>query len=816
VKRLLNFILLFALPVITCVQITIAQDNPESGDIPRRDEPVIEVDRNELEQVLDAGQVERGVVNVSNTGDQLLRIQSELTFVDQPNIRVLNRMKILIVTEGEGVGGEHVMLEAAQAAGIDERNILEVDSRDIRDIDIYDWDVIIWSDAQNNQFYQEYNQRRERFEDWIEDGGCLILNHCGPVIQPALVIPGGVMVFCNPNIGWAQQNVREDDVDLENPIIAGFGNDEEDDVPEVIFGDECSRSFIMREFLQNNENPDDMQLIFSHADDDRFITMFTYRFGEGNVCCSALNLSGLWYSQWNENGADLIARNEIIWADWVKRIPWVTLDDHETEIDPDNSIEMTVVFNSENLVTGNYFADLHINSNDENNADIIVSIALFITETPDISVEWRHDHGFPEELNWNLSREGIYIDRQYEIQFTILNSGSGELVIDEVQIIGDGSEFLTIDVDDQVDPIDGRDELTLDLTLLPREVGDFEVMVILFSNDPDEDEFDFPIVFAVEEAPIIVVAPELIVGEFPEFAVAEHEIILRNPGRAPLQFHNEIETVSRPVRDINIRSMRSVGADRRFPHDMILPERDDPGDILHEFELENDFVIEDPFAFGIVTHGLAWDIDNEWMWAVNTIDHRMIAINPNEDYRTEEFWMLNVNRPWDLAYYDGVIYSMESSNTWLWMWDRAGNNLGRLHLDLEGSIITGVAVDPFNEWLMTTGYNVRTGRQPLSVFSIEGEPIAHIDDISVFLNHNYSGSLEWIPFHDHGRLWLKTSERLWQIEIDTENWDIIDIVQHFQTDGAHQNDGFAHDGENLWVTSMCPGSAGFGVLDYVC
>ncbi|MBT7617012.1 MAG: hypothetical protein HN590_07000, partial [Calditrichaeota bacterium] len=801
-KQNRTFLLLTVLLFIFCIQISVAQDDPEVGEVPRRDDPRIEVDVNEMELEIHAGQIDSRTITITNAGDELLRIETELFFTDQPEVNDLGRMTVLIVTEGDGDGGEHVMLEAAEAAGIAEENVLEVGGREISDIDIYEWDVIVWSDSHENVFYQNYNWWGDRFEEWVDAGGILILNLKSVFTNPPVELPGVIHQWANGAFGFDQVNVREVGVAPENPLINGFYRNDEDDVPNEIIGDECNRTFFWREFIIANENVEDLQIIYSENRDERCATMITYGFGSGYVCGSTLNLSGLWYHQWNDNGADLMARNELIWADWIVNPYWATLGDHQTEIDPEESVEIDITFNGNGLVTGEYAANLHINSNDDNNAEIIVSIELFVSETPDISVEWANSYGFPEEMNWNLPIEGIYVGNEYETSFGIVNNGSGALEIDEIQIDGAGSEFLTIVMEDRLDPIPGRSDLILDIILAPEEEGEFEVMMTLFSNDPDEDEYDFSIVFDVSGQPEVIVDPELIEDVLLGADVVEHELTLRNNGGGNLRFTTDIDILQEPARDLSAREMRSIYAERLDPEDRVSPERDDAGDIIHEFQLENDMVDNpDDRVISTITHALAWDTENEWMWAVNTLDHRMIAINPNENYRTEDFWMMDISRPWDMIYHDGTLYTLESYNTWLVMWDMDGHNLGRLNLDCEGAIIYGLAFDPVNELIIVLGHRIVGRTHPLFVFTIEGEQVASLDCIKHHFDNNMSLSIEWVPTHDFGKLWVHTSEQLWQLDIDTENWEVNGVVQHFHTMGLHFADGFAHDGENFWITS---------------
>ena len=802
-NRFQNSFIISLVFIFVCVQDSISQMNLDSLNAPQRDNPLIDVDVRVIERDINPGQIDQGIVTVTNVGDELLIIETELVLVDRPDDASIERMNVLIVTEGVGNGGDHVMLEAAEAAGVDERNILEVDAREIREIDIFEWDVIVWSDDHENPFYQEYRWYRDRFEEWIEDGGVLIFNCYSAGTWPSGILPGGPRHTHHPLFGWELQNIRINDVDPEDPIIAGVLDDENDDLPNAIIGDECSRTFFHRGSLVQNQNLGNLQVFYAQANNEQFVTMFSYDFGDGYVCVSSVNISGFWYHNWNDDNAHFLARNEILWANWKLVRPWTTVAEHPRRIDPDTSVELTVEFNGAGLSSGEYFADLSIGSNDPNNEELVVAIALFVREAPDISAKWYHNFGYPRELNWNISNEDVFVGYEYETEFRIFNQGSEELVIDEIRIEGDGSEFLTVGIEGGLDPIPAFSEIELELILAPEEPGDFEVLLILFTNDPDEEEFDIPVVFSSVHAPSIAIEPDDIADEILGAGITEHEIALRNEGLGELRFTTDIDISEEPARDSQLRSIRNVSTipgtnNRKTP----VPFRDDSGDILHEFDLGSDLPGDlDEGALAIISHSLAWDTENEWMWIQHEVDTRMIAINPHNNFQVEEFWVSEILRSYDMAYFDDLIYLMMDNNTYLELFDRVGNNVGRLNLDLDGAPIGGIAVDPINELLIVLAHDVLSGSQPLYIFSTEGERIARIPNIERFYDLQISRSIEWVPTHDFGKLWIHTSEQLWQLDIDTDNWEIDGVTQHFHTVGRHYGDGFAHDGTNFWVTA---------------
>ncbi len=781
-----------------------ADTNPDLDGSPDRDDPRIIVQPEQVRFDLDLGESREIAIQVSNEGDDPLIFTSYLDIVAHPDNSDFEHMQVLIITTGEGRGGDHAMLEAARSAGIPADNIVEMSDHEIPEIDLFDYDVIVCSDAHPNMFYQAFNWNREQFVEWVEAGGTLIMNVYTAGTIPSLVLPGGATHYYSAGNGWDNTNLQVQGCDQSNPLISGFVDDEDDDLPAEITGAPASRTFFYRPFLiENLDNGDleNLQLFYKQSNTEDNVTLFTYEVGQGNVCAATLCVSGYWYmpddlvqGEWMEE-ARLFARNEFAWADWLNRTEWITYgQEAEIEIGPGGEQDLVVAFDATGMLSGDYETDLHILSNDGANEDVTVSIIMTVSETPDIMAEWNPRLGFPDFLSLNGDNEFIYSGIDYVCEIEIINEGSGDLQIESITIDGQGSESYSIEPAENFDPIQPRNSIEAVITFNGDAAGDHIALLTISSNDPDEEEYEIELVSVVAETPDIGVRPERFDIEILGAEIVNENLIIENDGEGELEWKILTEFISDPAGD---------------DEGQMGPRRDFPGEILDEFDLENDEV-DDPndMIVGLITNSLAWDYDNEWMWSVNTLTRMMIAVNPHNDYETMVRWgMETIGRPWDIAYYDGIIYSLHAYNNWIERIDTEGNILDRLHPDMDdGAYAAGLAIDSEEELLFVMGKPNQSPEQLLYVYTIEGERIAQAGNISELINREMSGPMEWVPGHLDGQLWVHTVDALWQISVDTVNWEVQEVVQRIDTFGSHWADGFAHDGENMWITAMETGT----------
>ncbi|MCF7811778.1 T9SS type A sorting domain-containing protein [bacterium] len=213
---------------------------------------------------------------------------------------------------------------------------------------------------------------------------------------------------------------------------------------------------------------------------------------------------------------------------------------------------------------------------------------------------------------------------------------------------------------------------------------------------------------------------------------------------------------------------------------LIGPRRDEPGEILAELAV--------PYYN---TVGLAWDPENQWMWALAWSDSRLYAY----DIENEETVVnVAVRGILSLFYVDGVLYAGGYNNNvnTVYRFDTQGNAIGnwRIQTDLTWTHIGGD-----ENYIYTITYPTGGGEGDVHVFEFQdnAEEIAVIDCNEWIGDDGYG--VESIPDHRRGHLWLSDRENMYQFSVDDE-WN-ANLVQQFETVNSGHC-GLAHDGVNLW------------------
>lgn len=208
-----------------------------------------------------------------------------------------------------------------------------------------------------------------------------------------------------------------------------------------------------------------------------------------------------------------------------------------------------------------------------------------------------------------------------------------------------------------------------------------------------------------------------------------------------------------------------------------VPRRDDPGDILREYEVPYDR-----------TFGLAWDEGHNWMWGINPGPTRLFAIDPVNGEVTAE---INVRRVMaGMFCLDGVIYigGWRNNPNRIYRYDTEGNALEALESPVD---LSDVYIASDGVFLFTN----HVGDGVVNVFNMDGFDEVATIDYGAAIGDAQIWTIEWVSVHPQGQLWLCGQDHLYQCHID-RNWN-AEVVQDFGTvAGSHC--GIAHDGDNLW------------------
>ncbi|NQU06452.1 MAG: choice-of-anchor D domain-containing protein, partial [Calditrichaeota bacterium] len=406
--------------------------------------------------------------------------------------------------------------------------------------------------------------------------------------------------------------------------------------------------------------------------------------------------------------------------------------------------------------------------------------------SPEIFVEWSPEFGDP--INWNQGFADVFNNVQYDVEFKAHNFGEATLLIDSLRF-SDG--IFSANADQM--SIEPRQNQAFQVSLIVEESATYNDTLIVYSNDQANPVHRFPLVATSFEPPFFAVDPGSIERNANSGDMTEDTLTVSNNGAGALHFTVDHEMISDPNRDRAERTLRSAGSGGA-------PRRDAAGEVLYS--------VNSPFAAGQYKN-LAYDHDNNWMW-IQQYDapYPVRALDIGNDFAVAAAWNNPQANPMDLAYCDGTIYAMHLWYPWVGRYDIDGNNLGNLNLNIDGSV-NGIAIDPIEELLIAGSDNLRD----IYSFDLSGNLIGVIRGVDQVLNYETWRSIEWVPFHTDGQLWINTIGNAWQIAIDTDRWEIIggQAVQSFETHSTNYWDGLAHDFQDLWVSNYA--SATINVYD---
>ncbi len=439
---------------------------------------------------------------------------------------------------------------------------------------------------------------------------------------------------------------------------------------------------------------------------------------------------------------------------------WITFDVTEGHIDPNEETDITVTLNSEDLINGEYEAEVFITTEDDD--EVIVAVILNVIGIPNLDVIWSEEFGYPEVIDWNLAFDNIFSGLNYDIPIELTNNSSDVVIIEEVI---SNLEFFSVNFndDDEILEIGESTDLIITFNAPEDRPEEFESSITIISNDQDEREITIPVRAEAQPEPVLQVNPLEIDELFPVGAVEDIPITISNAGEGVLRFSFTHEHLDWPERE-EIRG----------------PDRDDPGDILHRYRI--------PIDNCAGCTGLAWDHINNWIWGIDSFSDLLFAFNPENEEINVSVEVPNLL--FSLFFNDGLFWANTRvrNEAVIIQYDMEGNEIARLNSPIDLADAT-IATD--GEHLLINRFNLRV----IDVLTLDGfDRIGSIDLRPVIgVEGNLLGSIEWIEDHPDGQLWLFGQGFVKQCFIN-EDWNCEQVLEFEVEERCY---GSTHDGENL-------------------
>ncbi|MDP8239477.1 MAG: T9SS type A sorting domain-containing protein [Candidatus Hatepunaea meridiana] len=459
----------------------------------------------------------------------------------------------------------------------------------------------------------------------------------------------------------------------------------------------------------------------------------------------------------------------------------IEVDPQEGELEPDDEVEVTITINTDDCAPGDYDVDIHLFTNIPYCPEFVFNFLIHITAAPDIDVVWDEDLGYPDVVDFNMGYHDLFTGGPYDVSIEVYNRGTADL---EVEDISCDHDYFSVEPDDLLIETDESAEVTITFSAPEDDPGEYEATMVFRCNDPDEQEYEVALHAEVLQPPLIRVEPE---DGFEEHlftgAIEEYELVISNEGDALLRFYIEHEIISEPGRDADVRTLRRT--DR-----MKEPRRDDLGDVIAEVD------------WGGMNRykNCAFDEQNEIIWLATYAPNWIGAVWFDDDYEDfEELLRFQpAGNPMGCGYMDRVLYVIPWENDYLLRYDSEGNNLGNLNLPCRAVALT---CSQENEWLITISDQ---NWSRLNFYAVDGNQVEQVGEVNWRqdqLEDLNSRGICWVDKHPDGQLWINTPNHIWELSINTDDWEFVGIEQDFAWRNDHEWAGVGHDGNNLWLGS---------------
>jgi subtilisin family serine protease len=207
---------------------------------------------------------------------------------------------------------------------------------------------------------------------------------------------------------------------------------------------------------------------------------------------------------------------------------WLVTDISSGIIQPGLSQTVQVTINSNGLSGGTYESELVLTSNDPDEAEIGIPVTLNVTGAPDISVS-------ASELVFG----SVFVGGSKSKNITITSQGTDNLVIDEIEIDGDG--FTTTQLPFTLEPGQTK-ELTI--VFSPATAGEVAGALTLVTNDPNESTVVIALTGEGKLPPIIHVTPLALEADLLSGEITTRTIAIQNTGASDLEWTLELNDLA--------------------------------------------------------------------------------------------------------------------------------------------------------------------------------------------------------------------------------------------------------------------------------
>jgi hypothetical protein len=208
---------------------------------------------------------------------------------------------------------------------------------------------------------------------------------------------------------------------------------------------------------------------------------------------------------------------------------WVAVTPDAGTIPPGGSVDLDVVFDTTELIGGDYGANIDLATNDPANALIRVPAALHVTGIPDINAA-------PTALAF----ANTYVGYTRTLPLAISNPGTDVLTVSGVTVTGDFSQTgLTTPV-----ALAPGASIPVTVTFAPTSVGSHSGEITVTSDDPDEPSVVVTLGGEALAVPQLAVSPSSLSAFLPPSSQTTRTVEVCNTGGSDLSWSSDTNIIS--------------------------------------------------------------------------------------------------------------------------------------------------------------------------------------------------------------------------------------------------------------------------------
>jgi len=204
--------------------------------------------------------------------------------------------------------------------------------------------------------------------------------------------------------------------------------------------------------------------------------------------------------------------------DGLPIVPWLDVEPMSGTVAPDDTQDVSVMFDADGLLGGTYNAEIRLVTNIPNTPPLVIPVELAVTGVPDIAVG-----------TTVLDFGNVFTGYPASLNLIVANQGTGDLNVSDIS-----SSQSEISVVPNAFTLAAGGAVNVTVTVQSNTTGPFTGLLTIFSDDPDQPSLDVTVNATVVDPPMISIASDTIRAQAEMGQTVPDTVVLSNTGGSDL------------------------------------------------------------------------------------------------------------------------------------------------------------------------------------------------------------------------------------------------------------------------------------------